>query len=100
MTKWIVYNAGEYMQMNDKGELTRPSTGMTSPSGQWRITGAVARNNFGHVVQRYTLNQLKVLCNDLHWTFKNGKQRIFLTDFDHGTNREWGSRQQYVRAVS
>jgi hypothetical protein len=57
------------------------------PSGQWRITGAVTLNNFGYVTRRYTLAEVLADPSAIPWKFRNGKQRTFLTDIDHGTHR-------------
>ena len=61
------------------------------PSGQWRITGAVERNNFGNEVRRWTLAEILDDPSAIPWQFANGHQRVFLTDYDHGTHRELAS---------
>ena len=87
---WTIQHGSEYMEMDTDGYVNRPQIGMKA-SGKWRITGAVERNNFGHVTARLTLADVKSACNSLNWKHKNGKQRIFVTDTDHGTAREWRS---------
>jgi hypothetical protein len=57
------------------------------PSGQWKITGAVTLNNFGGTTHRYTLAEILADPSAIPWKFKNGKQRTFLLDIDHGTPR-------------
>ena len=87
-----IQHGGEWMTLYPDGSIGRPEIGM-APSGTWKITGAVEYNNLGGVVRTYTLGEI------LHgrvdsaggWKFKNGKQRTFVRDFDHGTMREWRS---------
>ena len=83
-----IINRGEYWKLHDNGNIERP--GLFGPSGHWSVVGAVERNNFGHVVKRYTLSEILAEPNAIPWKFKNGKQRTFIRDFDHGTLREWG----------
>lgn len=62
------------------------------PSGQWYLTGAVEYGRgytAGQVVARYTLSD--VLAGRVPWFYKNGKQRCYPTDTDHGTSRVWMS---------
>ena len=61
------------------------------PSGQWRIRGAVERNNFGSDVRVYSVDE--VLRGEVtgDWRHDNGKQRVFMRDLDHGGRREWVS---------
>ncbi len=84
--------------MDNDGLISRPSIKMPA-SGQWKVTGAVEYNNFGHIVARLTLADVKAACNAIDWQYKNGKQRIFLTDLDHGTHRTWGSPSHCVMSV-
>lgn len=67
------------------------------PSGQWRITGAVTRNNFGYVTRYWSLAQILADPAAIPWKFKNGKQRTFLRDYDHGTYRELANPGYSVR---
>lgn len=76
---------GEYWKMHDSGEIERH--GLVSPSMNWRVVGAVEYTNFGRVKRRYTLEDIKN--GGIPWQYKNGKQRAFVRDFDHGTIREW-----------
>ena len=82
----LIRTGNEYMRLYADGSIGRAS-GHHSPGGDWRITGAVRFNNFGYEVQAYSLAVL--LTNPLQWRYKNGAQRIHLTDFDHGTYRTW-----------
>ena len=95
---WIIQYGSEYMRMDESGNISRPAIRMPA-SSQWRVTGAVERNNFGHIIARLTLADVKAACNSIDWQYKNGKQRIFVTDFDHGTAREWRCPKHSVRSV-
>lgn len=86
---FIVKQGTERMRCNVFGELWRPEIGMNKPSGNWIIRGAVRFNNFGYIVETFTLKE--VLLGKLQWKHKNGKQRIHIKDIDHGTFRTWMS---------
>ncbi len=88
MEKRTIQYGNEYMTLHNNGNISRPAIGM-GPSGQWKVTGAVERNNFGAVVRRFTLEEILNDPEAIPWKFKNGKQRTFITDFDHGSHREW-----------
>jgi len=92
----IVYG-NEYMKLHDNGYITRPEIGMHTPSEQWRVVGAVSRNNWGQVTKRYLLSDVLERPESIPWHFKNGKQRTRIIDFDHGTHREWHSPKHWVR---
>ena len=94
MTRIIQYG-GEYMTLQDDGCIARPAIGMKA-NGQWRITGAVERNNLGGVVRRYTFAEILADGPRIPWRFKNGKQRTFIRDLDHGTMREWRSPRHSI----
>lgn len=94
MTTTTIRYGSETMRLQEDGCITRPAIGMNEPSGEWRVIGAVERNNFGHVVRRFTLAD--VLAGGIPWQFKNGQQRTFIQDMDHGTRREWRSPKHSV----
>lgn len=71
------------------GEIGHTASGPTS--GQWRVVGAVTRNNLGGVTRRWSLADILEHPQDISWRHKNGKQKTFLRDCDHGGNREWRS---------
>jgi hypothetical protein len=84
----------EFMPVYEGGLISRePGQNVPAaycrPSGQWRLMGAVERNNFGRVVRVYS--QEEVLAGGITWYHKNGKQKVFIADMDHGTYRETGS---------
>lgn len=83
----------EYMILHDDGSIERANW---KPSDKWKVTGAVERNNFGRVVRCYSLAEILNNPAAIPWKFKNGKQRVFICDIDHGTRREWGSPSHYI----
>ena len=87
MSNYEYSSGGEVFHVNARGEVSRPAIGMGA-SGEWRITGAVRFNNFGHIVERVGFPQC--FTNPTvtrNWRYKNGKARWHLTDYDHGSNR-------------
>ena len=78
---------GERMPVASDGSIRR--AGARIPSGAWHIVGAVTRNNFGAVTRTYTLAELLADPAGIPWLHKNGKQKTFILDRDHGTLREW-----------
>lgn len=89
---------GEYMPVNEKGEIGRVDrrTGSLTvvPSPAWFIRGAVRYNNFGHPVEFRHFPE----CADIKdWTHKNGKPKWRIADHDHGTNRILGSAVKVFR---
>jgi len=83
----------EYWKLHADGALELP--GLVSPNAKtWRVVSAVERNNFGQVVRQYTLQDILTLV--IPWRFKNGKQRTFIRDMDHGSLREWTSPTHFV----
>jgi len=82
-----IYQSRENMNIDTNGCVTRPEIGLNTPSGDWKITGAVRFNNFGYIVERVPFSGLKELNGK--WYYKNGKQKWHLRDLDHGTNRTW-----------
>jgi hypothetical protein len=81
-----IRHGNEFWRLHDDGCITRPGI-FSTPSGKWRVVGAVRRNNFGHIVGRFTLED--ILRGGIQWKHKNGAQRVFVQDFDHGSIREW-----------
>lgn len=85
-----IQHGREYWKLHDTGEIERP--GMFGPSGSWTVAGAVERNNFGNVTRRYSLAEILANPGAIPWRHKNGSQRVFVRDWDHGTLREWGNK--------
>jgi hypothetical protein len=84
----VIYQGNEALRVDDAGRISR---GLSGGSDSWRVLGAVTRNNFGAAVRYWTLAELLADPYGVPWHFKNGKQRTFLQDFDHGSRREWRS---------
>ena len=90
-----LYTRGEYLDINAAGWITRKGAQF---SGQWRIVRAVERTNFGTVARFYTLAELLDNPRDIPWTFKNGKPRVFIRYYDHGTILEWSAAAHIIAA--
>lgn len=90
----IVIRGGERYVVNELGQISRD--GGKTFFKQWTIEGAVELNNFGHVVRRYTRDDVLTSPDSIAWKFKNGKQRTFMRDRDNGTLREWASPSHYA----
>lgn len=59
-------------------------------SKDWVILGALSYDNFGHVSGYVPLED--IFRGDIKdWKYKNGKQKWFIQDCDHGSLREWRS---------
>ncbi len=83
-----IRHGSEYWKLHVDGAIERP--GLVAPhAASWCVVGAVARNNFGQIVRRYSLADILRDSAAIPWQFKNGKQRVFVRDMDHGTLREW-----------
>lgn len=93
MANTIIENGTRYATIDSEGCVQRLD-GMNKANDQWRIVGAVRLNNFGRVVCQYDLDD--VLAGEIQWRHKNGKQRVHLLDFDHGTYRMRGSPNHSV----
>ena len=89
--KRTIRHGAEYMELHENGAITRPEISMNTPSNKWLVTGAVTRNNFGHVTRRYSLANILNNPGAIPWQHGNGKQKTFIQDVDHGTPREWRS---------
>lgn len=84
----------EYWKLHDSGYIERP--GLVQPSESWRVTGAVTRDNFGHPIRYYSLKEILEHPELIPWLHKNGKQKTFIRDHDHGSSREWHSPNHHV----
>jgi len=90
----LIIGPDETMPVTAEGFITRvmyvphgPPTWLVRGSASWRIIGAVTCNNFGHVVKRWTCREVLDTPEAIPWKWKNGKQRSYLLDYDHGSNR-------------
>lgn len=90
-----IVKGGEYMSLYPDGSIGRPKIDML-PSGEWKITGAVTLNNLGGITRRYSLAEILARPSAIPWLHKNGKQKTFVEDLDHGTRRLWGSPEHHI----
>ena len=89
-----IYSGSNFYQFNNKGEIYGP---YVKPSGEWLLLGAVRYNNFGtQVVERCPFKEIKKLNGQ--WKYKNGKQKWYIQDLDHGTKRTWMSPDHEILA--
>lgn len=66
---------------------------------KWRLIGFCEIQKFGRLGR--LIKPLELLeSKDLNMTFKNGKGRYVLIDYDHGTMRQWGDRIMSVRYIT
>lgn len=85
----VFHTSHDSTTMLPDGKLTREHA---PPSGSWVMTGAVEYGRGyigGRVVRHYTLDDIRG--GRVPWFWKNGKQRCYPTDIDHGTHRVWMS---------
>lgn len=69
-------------------QLGRITSSKVVASETWKVTGAVEYGRgftAGRVVRYYTLHD--ILAGAVPWFYRNGKQRCFVRDIDHGTHR-------------
>lgn len=92
-----IVKGNEVMFADEEGNISRPQIGMKA-SGQWELTGAVRYNNFGGIAERWSLTDIKY-GPTIQWKYKNGKQRVYATDWDHGTNRIWASPSHSIQYI-
>jgi hypothetical protein len=79
----------KYWKLHEDGRIERPEIGLCSEN--WKILGAVTLNNFGHIIQRFSLKDILERAHSIPWTHKNGKQWTHIIDYDHGSQRMWCS---------
>lgn len=85
----MFHTSSRWTMLHKDGKLSNENA---APSGHWVLTGAIEYGRgylSGRVVRRYSLED--VLEGRVPWFWKNGKQRCFPTDIDHGTHRVWMS---------
>ena len=75
--------------VNEENQIGRTGRCAVDPSKSWLFLGLVRYNNFGHIVERLSPDQVRagIIKQYLH---KNGKPRYHVVDNDHGTVRHWG----------
>lgn len=86
-----IIGRGETYAVSETGQISRACLDWKY-SDSWRLVGAVRFNNFGRVVERARFDGQLL---QLSWMHKNGKQRWFIVDYDHGSERIWTSPTPY-----
>lgn len=81
-----IITKGEMFTVNEQDQIGRP--GRVTPSDTWKLVGAV-EYRFGRVSKTYTAAEVRE--RQVPWHYKNGKQRCYVMDYDHGTRRVWMS---------
>lgn len=91
-----IHQLSEVYDLYNDGTIGRPERGV-EPSRDWRVTHFTTFNNFGKQTARipFALMLENPLCLGA-WQYGNGKQRIFIEDFDHGANRLWANPTPYT----
>lgn len=94
MQYYLHDDQGNTYNLDALGRIYGGPNKITSPSGSWIAC------RLQHVTRtRWTLDIVHVLTTSDGWEiykrherFKNGKSQWYLIDYDHGSNRVWGSR--------
>lgn len=97
-TDLYVFYGTETMRVTPAGYVYRPSISHV-PSDSWRIIGAETLNNFGRTIRRYTWDEISADPSVIPWKHRNGKQRTFVIDLDHGTRRMWGTAHRISKGT-
>jgi len=93
-----IFRRGETFFVNEKNQISYTTRDgfFVKPDDTWVLLGAVEyRTVFGRwqAVRRYTVEEIRA--GKVPWIWKNGEQRCFVVDCDHGTTREWMSPTPY-----
>ena len=98
--KYLIYDGTEMYEVNALGQIRRTGVNATRYSDQWKAVALLARNNFGKTVDSIQFSEWdKRLPAEVDQTYKNGKFKMALRDFDHGTVRTWGKPVRVGRAT-
>jgi hypothetical protein len=90
-----IYQNGQFYLVNEKNQI-HGGPNNVKPDNSWILTGAVEfRTVFGNTVvaRRYSADDVHK--GKVPWRYKNGNQRCFLCDLDHGTMRTWMNPTPY-----
>lgn len=91
MNKIHIRTMNETFFVNENNQIYRTGSNATMPSDSWKLMGAVEyRNVFGHSIAKIHSVE-EILEGKIAWHYKNGKQKTFIMDFDHGSMRVWMS---------
>jgi|SRR5579885_957091 len=81
-----IITRSEIYKVNEKDQITYARWGHASDT--WRLRGAM-EFRFGMTHKVYSVEDIRA--GKVPWKYKNGKQRCFIMDYDHGTYRVWMS---------
>lgn len=94
---YTIFDGKETYTINDNQQITRNKMEWMKPSDSWRAVSLVKYNNFGHIAEYVPFDKWnEFLESNPRIKYKNGKPMYFLIDYDHGTNRIWGSGIEYI----
>ena len=65
-------------------------------SGQWKLLEVIELDNTRHDKRHYSLLEVLLAPEKIPWKFKNGTQKSFIIDWDHGTHRRWASPPHHI----
>ena len=91
----IIEYGSDHWILHMDGAIERPGR-VTPDAKTWRIVGAVRFNNFGRIVECASVADI-FAGRVTQWRYKNGAQRWYVRDFDHGTVRQWNSPRYSIK---
>lgn len=80
-TTIVFVTSAETRHVNEQNQFSRPGV---AASTTWLLEGAVEMR-FGRISRRYSVEDIRE--GRVPWFYKNGKQRCFVADRDHGSFR-------------
>ena len=86
--------SGAYFDVTDMRAIVRLDMDF-EPSATW--TAICLRDRYDRIVGRFDRENTIPIGDQ---RFKNGKGRLWLQDFDHGTMRQWGDRIVHIWAYN
>lgn len=94
----------ETFSVDDHNRIFRTEKGGFSftmlPSDEWRLLGAVEYHfSWGvyRVIRHYTVEEIRA--GSVPWLYANRKQRCYIIDYDHGSQRVWMSPTPYTTHI-
>jgi hypothetical protein len=81
-----IVRPNETFFVNERNQIFRTRPGNeTTPSDDWKLLGAVEfgrGKNSESVIKHYCMADIRL--GRVVWTYKNGKQKAFYQQYDHG----------------
>ena len=90
-----IFQRGDVYLVNEKDEIHGGPNKVT-PDQSWRLVGAAEMrmvHGSWRQVRRFSVADIRA--GRVPWRWKNGSQRCFILDYDHGTRRMWGNPTPY-----